>query len=87
LHALDISPNPFADIVHVAFHSQGDQVMLLVIRDLLGNAIYRKDIAAQSGINRIDVHLPGLSSGTYIALLHAPGGTDVQKLLHIDSER
>lgn len=86
LHALDISPNPFADVVHVAFHTQDAQAMQLVIRDLVGNAIYRKDLVAQSGMNRIDVHLPGLSSGTYIALLHGPEGTDIQKLLHIDGE-
>jgi hypothetical protein len=87
LHALHISPNPFGEIIHLEFVSDQSQEMLLSLRDLHGRILHHEALTAVNGENAVQVTLPPMPSGTYVALLSSRDGVDMQKLIRINGMR
>jgi hypothetical protein len=59
--------------------------MQFVLRDLNGRSVFTSNVKAVLGENIIDIQVPELSAGMYVALLQSPHGADVQKLVRLGS--
>jgi hypothetical protein len=84
-YALKISPNPFNTNLHLTFDTDKPQDMQFVLRDLNGRSVFTSNVKAVLGENIIDIQVPELSAGMYVALLQSPHGADVQKLVRLGS--
>ncbi len=84
IHALNVSPNPIEEAMHVEFTSDHVQEMVFLLQDLNGHVLYTVPITALHGENNIDIILPEIPSGTYVAVLQSVHGTDLKKLIRIN---
>jgi hypothetical protein len=87
IHALNISPNPFGEELRVEFLSEEVQQMQFVLQDLYGHTMYQENISSHCSNNLVELNLPPMPAGAYVALLFSANRTDVQKLIHIGDKR
>lgn len=82
-YSLSISPNPFENILQLSFSTERSQELQFILRDIHGREVYAEDLGIQTGDTNIQLSLPSLPGGMYVALLQSATGADVQKLIRL----
>jgi hypothetical protein len=84
---LNITPNPFGSFVELSFESERPREMEFILRDILGRTVKHRTIQAHTGKNILQMEIPDIPAGPYVALLKAPDKADVQKLIRVSDPR
>ena len=67
--AWGLRPNPFDGLLTFQMESPTDQVVSLVFTNTSGVAVWSKQISLRAGANLLDLEIPELVSGLYMARL------------------
>lgn len=72
LEQFQIFPNPTSDHVNITFSlEQGQEGMLVELRDVLGRLLVQKKIDAVSGLNALELNVSTFEAGNYILSLQS----------------
>lgn len=71
--AIKIYPNPVASVLTVQITSAKTQNIVLVINDLSGKAVYKKNTSVNAGDNQKSFNVATLSAGTYFLITTVNG--------------
>jgi hypothetical protein len=74
----DVFPNPTADRVQVRLQEEKSAAYLLLVNDLQGKLILRKD---WDGVGMLDLDLSACASGMYTVMLASNEGKAVRKVV------
>jgi hypothetical protein len=81
VEAINVSPNPFMSNINVTINWDKNETANLVLYDVTGREVYRKNIALQYGINRFTVALQSIVPGSYFMKLLTKQNIQTVKLL------
>lgn len=77
---LTIVPNPAKDLIHLKFNAEQAGNGELVLYNLLRQPVLRRSLSVDSGFNRINLELPYLATGTYVAVFQMSNESFVEKI-------
>lgn len=60
------SPNPFSTSTNISFNANKETKVFLMIRDILGKTVFRKEYYAKTGKNDILFERHNLKAGMYV---------------------
>lgn len=69
---LSCFPNPVYDIFQLTFQSDLDEIYEMVIRDLTGREVVRKQVHMKKGANKINMERGNLKQGIYLLSVAGP---------------
>jgi hypothetical protein len=72
---LTTAPNPFVEVTNISFYSAVETPVLLSVRNILGKIVYKQNVTAKPGTNRIPFHRNELASGMYLYSLQTNKNT------------
>jgi hypothetical protein len=79
--AFKVYPNPASDVLHMDWYSDNTAAASIVVKDITGRVVIRKEANSQKGSNRIDIPVGSLSGGMYLLQLSNGDRQHQQKVM------
>jgi hypothetical protein len=81
VEAIAVSPNPFSSYINVTINWKKNEEASMVILDVTGREVYRKQVALQGGVNRFTINPSSILPGSYFMKLVTKQNVQTVKLL------
>lgn len=65
----NISPNPVKENLNISFFSASNRSLELKVSDIIGRALYTESVAAQKGLNNIEINTNDYLNGIYLVTI------------------
>lgn len=78
---VSIFPNPMQEHATVKFNAQGSADAEVVLTNILGKTVLRKQVTAQKGVNTISLSSSGLATGVYLLAIEVDGERSVHRMV------
>jgi len=78
-NALKVYPNPTQNNITVSFFAESKKRYSIIVYDLNGKEIMKKQVQYEPGLNKINLNLNNFSNGTYFIKLYNEGSLVTQK--------
>ena len=75
------SPNPLVNHTKISFYSTVDQNVILIVKNLLGKTVYKKEITTTKGKKSFTFYKKDLNSGMYIYSIQSDNGITSKRLI------
>lgn len=76
-----ILPNPAEDEVNILFTSLKEEMVVMKLNDVMGKELELKEVAAELGLNKIQIFMGSLPMGIYFVTLHNGNKSFIKKVV------